>query len=55
MDGFTIVLPSKEHAASLLAFLDRAPVQGVKAKRCVVEIMEALESALKAEANVPMA
>lgn len=49
MDGFTVVLPSKEHAQQLMAFLDSAPFRGVKAKRTVVEIMESLEAALKAE------
>ena len=46
MEGFTVVLPSKEHAQQLMAFLDNAPFRGVKAKRTVVEIMEALEMTL---------
>lgn len=47
MDPVTVVLPSREHAQQLMAFLDAAPFRGLKAKRIVVECMEALEAALK--------
>jgi hypothetical protein len=50
MDPVTVVLPSKEHAVQLMAFLDAAPFKGIKAKRMVVEIMEAIEAAVKTEA-----